>query len=269
VLLKLARSWQLDLGQAIAINYVAATILTLSLLQPQPHTLLNTPNTWGLLSALGLLLPMVFLVMAMAVRHAGIAISDAAQRLSLLVPLVAAFLVFDEVLTNRKLLGMSLAFAALSCLLIKKGRFNPTQARGLIIPLTLFGVWLGYGIIDILFKQLARTGGHFATSLLGAFVLASVFMILVLLFKRTRWSGRNVLAGSLLGLLNFGNIYFYIRAHQLFPANPSLVFASMNIGVICAGTLIGAAVFRERLSKTNLVGIALAIVSMLILFSAA
>ena len=268
VLLKLARSRRFDLGQAIAVNYIAATILTLGLLQPQPQTLLNNPDAWGLLSALGLLLPTVFLVMAMAVRHAGIVLSDAAQRLSLLIPLLAAFLFFNEVLTTQKLLGMALAFAALICLLIKKKSLNPNQSRVFLTPLALIGVWLGYGVIDILFKQLARTGSQFATSLLGAFVLAGGFMLLILVFKKTPWTARNVIAGLLLGVLNFGNIYFYIRAHQLFPENPSLVFAAMNIGVICTGTLIGAVIFRERLGKVNVIGIALAIAAMLLLFNA-
>ncbi|RII84377.1 EamA family transporter [Neopusillimonas maritima] len=268
VLLKLARSRRFDLGQAIAVNYIAATILTLGLLQPQPQTLLNNPDAWGLLSALGLLLPTVFLVMAMAVRHAGIVLSDAAQRLSLLIPLLAAFLFFNEVLTTQKLLGMALAFAALICLLIKKKNLNPSQPRAFLTPLALIGVWLGYGVIDILFKQLARTGSQFATSLLGAFVLAGGFMLLILVFKKTPWTARNVIAGLLLGVLNFGNIYFYIRAHQLFPENPSLVFAAMNIGVICTGTLIGAVIFRERLGKVNVIGIALAIAAMLLLFNA-
>ncbi|MBC7204730.1 MAG: EamA/RhaT family transporter [Pusillimonas sp.] len=268
VLLKLARSRRFDLGQAIAVNYIAATILTLGLLQPQPQTLLNNPDAWGLLSALGLLLPTVFIVMAIAVRHAGIVLSDVAQRLSLLVPLLAAFLFFNEVLTTQKLLGMALAFAALICLLIKKKSFNPIQPRAFLTPLALIGVWLGYGVIDILFKQLARTGSQFATSLLGAFVLAGGFMLLILVFKKTPWTARNVIAGLLLGVLNFGNIYFYIRAHQLFPENPSLVFAAMNIGVICTGTLIGAVIFRERLGKVNVIGIALAIAAMLLLFNA-
>ncbi len=266
VLLKLARAWRLDLVQAIAMNYAVATVLTLCLLQPQPQTLLADTETWPVLAALGLLLPLVFLMMAMAVRHAGIVLSDAAQRLSLLVPLLAAFLLFNETLTSQKVIGMTLAFVALTCLLIKTTGHNPTQARSLLTPITLLGVWLGYGAIDILFKQLARTGASFATGLLGAFILAGGIMFLILLAQKRRWAARNAWAGLLLGLLNFGNIYFYIRAHQLLPNNPSLVFASMNIGVITAGTLIGAVIFREPLGKINVAGLVLAIAAMLVLF---
>ncbi|HCP77822.1 MAG: hypothetical protein CML16_10005 [Pusillimonas sp.] len=266
VLLKLARAWRLDLVQAISLNYAVATALTLCLLQPQPQTLLADTETWPVLAALGLLLPLVFLMMAMAVRHAGIVLSDAAQRLSLLVPLLAAFLLFNETLTSQKIIGMTLAFVALTCLLIKTTGHNPTQARSLLTPITLLGVWLGYGAIDILFKQLARTGASFATGLLGAFILAGGIMFLILLAQKRRWAARNAWAGLLLGLLNFGNIYFYIRAHQLLPNNPSLVFASMNIGVITAGTLIGAVIFREPLGKINVAGLVLAIAAMLVLF---
>lgn len=268
VLLKLARAWRLDLAQAIAMNYVVASLLTFGLLQPQPQRLLTDTAGWWILASLGLLLPSIFLIMALAVRHAGIVLSDAAQRLSLLVPLLAAFLLFNEVLTHQKLIGMALAFSALACLLIKKAEHNPGRAPGLFTPLILLGVWLGYGLIDILFKQLARTGADFSTSLLGAFILAGVMMFLVLPTQKRQWSPRNALAGSLLGLFNFGNIYFYIRAHQLFPNNPSLVFASMNIGVIAAGTVTGAAVFREPLGKITIIGLALAVTAMLVLFGA-
>ncbi|CAM5210616.1 Drug/metabolite transporter (DMT)-like permease OS=Castellaniella defragrans OX=75697 GN=HNR28_000689 PE=4 SV=1 [Castellaniella defragrans] len=145
-------------------------------------------------------------------------------------------------------------------------------ARGPSAParlawLILLGVWVGYGAIDILFKQMARLGAGFTSSLLLSFVLATVLMFLWLLIaKRTRWDRRSLASGLLLGALNFGNIYFYIRAHQTFPHNPTLVFAAMNIGVISVGTLIGAGFFRERLSWIHIAGIALALAAIVSLF---
>ena len=68
------------------------------------------------------------------------------------------------------------------------------------------------------------------------------------------------------GGLNFGNIFFYIRAHQYFPDDPTLVFASMNIGVISLGALVGAGFFHERLSRVNMIGIGLAIGAIVLLF---
>ncbi|WP_298018834.1 EamA/RhaT family transporter [uncultured Castellaniella sp.] len=286
VFLKLARRCQVRIEQAIAMNYVTACALCLWLLRPPLESLgRQTPAGWALLGLLGVLLPTVFLIMAAAVRQAGIVLSDTAQRLSLIIPILAAFLVFHEALSGQKGLGILLALGALACLLrrpagasaqsdapaggIASADGNATGAsdlKGRLAWLTLLGVWAGYGTIDILFKQMARTGSGFTSTLLLSFALAAVLMGLWLLIRRTRWHARSLASGILLGALNFSNIYFYIRAHQTYPDNPTLVFAAMNIGVISIGTLVGAGLFRERLSRTNAVGIALALAAIVLLF---
>ncbi|MGB6009433.1 EamA/RhaT family transporter [Castellaniella sp.] len=290
VFLKLARRCQVRIEQAIAMNYVTACVLCLWLLRPPLESLgRQTPAAWVLLGLLGVLLPTVFLIMAAAVRQAGIVLSDTAQRLSLVIPILAAFLVFHEALSGLKGLGILLALGALACLLRRPasaparadartdmlsdgpapsddGPHGATAHKGRLAWLTLLGVWAGYGTIDILFKQMARAGAGFTSTLLLSFALAAVLMGLWLLIRRTHWHARSLAAGILLGALNFSNIYFYIRAHQTYPANPTLVFAAMNIGVISIGTLVGAGLFRERLSRTNLAGIGLALAAIVLLF---
>lgn len=269
VLLKMARSNGIRVDQAIAFNYVMAGGLCWLLLGPAPATLFESADPWPLLLPLGLLLPSVFLVMARAVQQAGIVLSDVAQRLSLLLPLIAAFTIFGEAASRDKLAGIALALCALAALLWRPGNRNaqaPSSHGGMLTVALLLGVWFGYGTIDILFKQMAKMGTAFPTTLLGSFILAGLVSFTYLILRRTVWSGRSMLAGLLLGLLNFGNIYFYVRAHQVFSENPTLVFSAMNIGVISLGTLVGAGVFRERISWVNAVGVGLAILAIFILF---
>jgi len=268
IFLKLARNGAIRVEQAIFVNYLTAAALCLGLLRPDTARLLDQPAAaWWILSLLGVLLPSIFLVMAAAVRHAGIVLSDAAQRLSLAIPLLAAFLVFGEALSGMKLAGIAMAFAALACLLTRPdARSSGHTAAGPVVLATLLGVWLGYGTIDILFKQLAKSGAAFSSSLLLSFVMAGILMLAWLVLRKgTQWSARSLASGVLLGLLNFGNIYFYIRAHQTFPQNPTLVFAAMNIGVISVGTLVGAGLFRERLGRLNVLGIVLALGAIVLL----
>ena len=52
--------------------------------------------------------------------------------------------------------------------------------------------------------------------------------------------------GLILGLLNFGNILFYLKAHKALAENPSTVFAGMNMGVIILGSLAGILIFKEK-----------------------
>lgn len=270
VFLKLARKYNIQVEQAIAVNYIVASALTWFLLKPKLATIHTDQNSIVLFSTLGILLPLVFVFMAQAVRHAGIVKSDAAQRLALFIPILASFTIFGEALTQSRLIGLALAFSALFCLVFKpkdsraQGTGSSTQ-----LMVSLFAVWVGYGVIDVLFKQIAKSGSATPTNLFAAFVLSGIVMFGYLLIKRSRWNLASLIAGLLLGALNFGNILFYIRAHQTFSDNPTLVFAGMNVGVIALGTLVGAFAFRERISRINLLGIVLAISAILCLFYSA
>jgi threonine/homoserine efflux transporter RhtA len=68
-----------------------------------------------------------------------------------------------------------------------------------------------------------------------------------------------------LGVANFGNILFYLKAHQALSNNPSTVFSAMNIGVIAVGTLVGLVVFKEKLSLLNKAGIVIAVVAIIVI----
>ena len=268
VLLKVARKRHIEIQQAIAFNYIVALSLSWFLLKPDfkglefTDFIAQSENT-PIFLALGILLPSVFIIMSKAVEFAGIVRSDAAQRLSLFLPILAAFLIFHETLSQSKVVGIVLAFVGLFCLLSKPNQQSAVDFRGV---LGLIGVWFGYGIIDILFKQVAKSGGAFPTTLFIAFSLAACIMFIYLLFKRTQWNVESFVGGIILGVLNFFNILFYIKAHQSFGSNPTLVFAGMNIGVICLGTITGALIFKEKISKVNWLGIAFSLCAIFCLY---
>ncbi|OOF59198.1 hypothetical protein [Rodentibacter myodis] len=269
VLLKIAGKKKIIIAQAIAFNYVVATTLSYFVLTPNFNGLKFTDyftqsESTPIFLALGLLLPSVFIIMSKAVESAGIVRSDAAQRLSLFLPILAAFFLFNETLSQSKFIGIVLAFIGLFCLLTKPNQGqSAVNFKGI---LGLIGVWFGYGIIDILFKQVAKSGGAFPATLFISFSLAGCIMFIYLVLKRTQWTVPSVFGGIILGVLNFFNILFYIKAHQSFSGNPTLVFAGMNIGVICLGTLTGALVFKEKISKINWLGIAFSLSAIFCLY---
>src|SRR5574337_1936024 len=263
VLLKLTRAWRIDVGQAIAWNYVVAGALAAALLRP-PLASLQAPGVpWLALLALGVLLPTIFLGLAAAVRHAGIVRSDAAQRLSLLLSLLAAFVLFGEHLTAVKLGGIALGLLALLCMVWRSGHaVAASGVAGWFYPVLVF---VGFGVIDILFKRVALAGIPLGDSLQTMFALALLVALAMQLWRRLRHGGRftarSALAGVVLGAANFGNILFYLRGHRALPDHPALVFASMNIGVVALGAVVGLVLFRERLSRLNLGGVLLAVVA--------
>ncbi len=266
--LKLAKRWQLQIEQIIAFNYVSATGLGYFLLNPHFDDLsFNTfvmNHQMPIFFALGILLPSVFIVMAKAIDLVGIVRSDAAQRLSLFLPILAAFVVFGQTFNYARIIAIIFAFLALICLLKKNVQQSPKLGWAGSVSLIL--VWFGYGVIDILFKQVAKIGINFTNILFATFVLAGVMLFIYLILQGTQWQLPNVVAGLLLGSLNFGNILFYIKAHQYFSSNPTLVFASMNIGVMILATLVGGGLFKEKITKINLLGIVFGVIAMLSLF---
>ncbi|MGA7296574.1 MAG: EamA family transporter [Rhodanobacteraceae bacterium] len=269
VLLKLAPRLHLDIRQAIAVNYLVATVLTAALLQPQLRSLQQAG--WPglvLLLLLGAGLPAMFWVLALAVRRAGVVRTDAAMRLSLLLSLVAAFAWFGEPLSWLKAAGIAVGLLAIALVVTRQRDQASDAATGWSGLLLL--VFAGMGAVDILFKLMARLSeASSASVLLAVFMLAGLLSLLVVarLYVRglAQWRPRHVLAGLVLGALNFGNIVFYIHAHRALPQNPSLVFAAMNIGVIVLATLVGVLAFRERLGRWNIVGLVLAVLAVAIL----
>jgi drug/metabolite transporter (DMT)-like permease len=263
VLLKLARRLQIDVGQAIAWNYVVAGLLAACLLQPTLSSLRGPGVPWLALVALGILLPTIFLALAAAVRHAGIVRSDAAQRLSLLLSLLAAFVLFGEHLDAVKLAGIVLGLLALLCMIWRSSA--AVAASGVATWLYPLLVFVGFGVIDVLFKRVALAGIPLGDSLLAMFALALVVAFAMQLWRRrrdrVRFTARSALAGVALGAANFGNILFYLRGHRALPGHPALVFAGMNIGVVALGAVVGLLLFRERLSRLNLGGVLLAAVA--------
>lgn len=286
VLLKLLRQRSIDIRQTIAMGYPVATVLTWLLLTPDLSAISTLGGSWWVILALGLLLPLVFVMLGRALETVGIIATDAAQRLSLLIPIIAAFVLFAEVLTAQRIVGIAIGFLALGALMYRRSESTGVNAhdKALIIkdatsPLTppsavipsyvwLLGVWLGYGVIDILFKQVARQGAAFPLTLFLSFGLAGALLAIYLVMTHTRWQARALLAGLLLGALNMGNIYAYVRAHQLLAESPSVVFTGMNVGVISVATVMGVVLFKEQLSRVNILGLGLAILCVVVLFLA-
>lgn len=263
VLLKLARRFDVDVAQAIGWNYLAASIWCWFLLKPQLESLSVDGAPWPSLLGLALVLPTLFIVLSASVRRAGIVLTDIAQRLSLLLSLLAAFLFFGETASGVKLVGLALGLAAVVGILWRPQTTNGDES-GRAWPV-LLTVWAGFALVDVMLKHIAAAGTPFAASLQVSFGIAFVGMIAWLAIRAVRGhgalTGKGLVAGLLLGTINFGNILFYVQAHRALPGQPAVVFASMNIGVVVLGTLVGVLVFGERLSRLNRAAVVLAIVA--------
>lgn len=257
IIFKTARRYDISIKQVIAWNYVFAIILCQLFFEPNLEGI-NTSSPWSIYIPLMILLPSIFLLLALSIRHIGIVKTDAAQRLSLFIPILAAWFIFKEDFNLLKLIGLGVGFPAILLILSKK---QDKESKNWMYPSI---VLIGFGVIDVLFKQMAiNTTLPFTTSLFivfcGSLAIITLVVLYEILFKNNRLKMINLAFGALVGIFNFGNILFYLKAHKAFADNPSTVFAAMNMGVIVLGSLTGIFIFREKLSKLNYLGIILAL----------
>ena len=259
VIFKISRRYENNNVQIVWFNYLFALLFSAVAFTPN-LTSIDASAPFFVYGALGILLPTVFLFLIASIANIGIVKTDAAQRLSLFIPILAAWLLFNETFTTFKIVALAVGFAALFFILTKP---RSSTSSNLKYP---FLVFIGFGIIDILFKKIAvYTVVPYTTSLFIVFAIAFLVMTFAVLFewknKKQSFQPRNVFFGFLVGLFNFGNILFYLKAHKAFAETPSTVFAGMNMGVIILGSLIGVLAFKESLSKLNYVGLVLALAS--------
>ncbi|MGE6354853.1 EamA family transporter [Flavobacterium sp. NPDC079362] len=263
VIFKITRKYNGNPIQIVGINYLTALALCYFTFSPNLAEVdANAP--WNIYIAIGVLLPFILLVLVASIKHMGIVKTDAAQRLSLFIPILAAWLIFKEEFNSYKVVGIVVGFLALLFILRKQS--ENTQNKWFLPAAVL----VGFGVIDILFKQVALyTTLPYPTSLFVVFCIALAVAILISVyeigFKKVKLKSKNILFGALVGVFNFGNILFYLKAHKAFAENPSTVFAGMNMGVIILGSLVGLLFFKEKLSKINFIGIFLALISIILI----
>ncbi len=263
IFLKVMKNRRFDPIQMITWNYAIASVLCYLWFKPdlQHISLVKTP--WLLIIALGILLPSVFLFLSKSLQTAGILKTEIAQRLSVVLSLLAAYFIFNEQFNNLKIAGIVLGiFAVLLILLSNKSKGSGSNQS--IVYLAL--VWVGYALIDVLLKYTTGLGLQFSVALNLMFICAFVLSLSYIFIKfKSIGQFKNIGAGALLGFMNFANIALYVKAHMLLKDSPAVVFAGMNILVVVFGVLSGLVFFKERLKTASVVGLVLAIISVVCL----
>ena len=267
ILIKLARGKGVNVQQMVLWNYPSTVALTYILFAPQVSHIVWEKLPLQLYLPLMVLLPTLFIFIALSVKYSGIVKTDVAQRMSLFIPLIASFVLFGEILETSKIIGIIIGLLAVGCSVSWSRTDESKTNTSSIYPVIVF---IGMGFIDILFKQIAGFKEiSYTSSMFYVFFGAMLFGFLVLVYqtllKKQTLDKSAIVWGLSLGLFNFANIYYYMKAHRAIADNPSIVFTAMNVGVIVVGSLVGVFMFNEKLSFTNKIGLALAVLSIFLI----
>ncbi|WP_151795940.1 DMT family transporter [Acinetobacter soli] len=267
VLLKVLKSKGFEPLQLIVWSYVSASLLSFLWFQPNIAHLSVQHTPWWLIIVLAMALPSVFLLLAKSLQHAGIVKTELAQRLSVVLSLLAAFFIFHEAMSTFKVLGMGLGLIAVALIVMSKTEHVSVNHRKAWSGLV--GVWAGYALIDILLKYTSSLGLKLPMTLNLVFIMAFVFsFVYAYVFAKQNMQIKNVLGGLLLGGFNFANIALYVQAHVLLKDSPAIVFAGMSLLVVVFGVLSGMIIFKERTDWKAVLGLILGVLGILCLAKA-
>jgi drug/metabolite transporter (DMT)-like permease len=266
VAFKLFKKYDISITQAIVTNYLVASVLGFFMSDiVSLETTVSKP--WFLYSILtGISLIIVFNIFGISSQKVGIAITAVASKMSIIIPIFIGIIFYSDKIGFYKATGIAAALVSFYFILQKKKSGIIVKKWILILPLLLF---LGNGINDSLLKHSERNfiQGDTISFLAVSFFFSLVIGLFILAFQlvtgKTRLQFKNIVAGIILGLLNWGSTYFFLLGLGIFKN--SFIFPVFNVSVVGISALTGYFAFREKLSTRNWIGVALAVASIILI----
>jgi drug/metabolite transporter (DMT)-like permease len=270
VFFKLLDKFHLPNLNAIVINYLTAGVLGF-LISDNPSMIGPIFNqSWSLLAILiGILFILMFFIIGYSSKTSGMSLTTLASKMSVVIPMAFSIIFYGESLNLIKALGIILAIGGLIMAVFKK-RKDGKLGKHFWLPIFLF---FGMGCVDSLvkFAQEAYISDDISaifTALL--FSISFVIGLIILSFKPSLFQYfkniKLILIGIGLGIVNYGSIYFLIRAFNTNILDSSVIFGINNIGIVSLSSIIGLGFFKEKLSRLNWIGLFICIIAIAILY---
>ena len=246
----------------LTVNYLVCAILGAS--YARFDLWLPQADRFSLMVALGAISGALYLggfvLMQFNLGKNGIVLTSVFMKLGLLVPIAMSLLLFRETPTWMQVAGFAIAVAASVLINLKKESGAKNLGVSLFLMLLLCG---GSDAMSKIYEQFgpAPLSGQF---LFYTFAAATILCAGLVIHQKERPGIRELLYGTLIGVPNFFSAKFLLGALTKLPA--VVVYPSFSVATLLVVTLIGVAVFRERLSKLQWAAMA-AIVTALILLN--
>ena len=213
---------------------------------------------------LGLLNGVVYLsslmLMQKNIHINGVVLPSVFSRIgALIVPLIVSILCFGEIPTWMQAVGFVLALAAI---LLINYRRDGAAANSVMM---LFALLLMDGVVAIMSMIFNKTGNialsdHF---LFFTFASACLMCVALILKGKEKPALVDIGFGLLFGVPNFLSSKFLLKALESVPS--VIVYPMRSVASIVIITLAGVLLFREKLTKRQLIAMGIILVSLVLL----
>ena len=272
IIVRLFEKWNIKATYGIVFNYIFCIATGLffvddfSVFQEMPNW-----NGFPFVIGLGFAFIFIFTLTGKVTMMSGIVTASISMKLSFVIPVVIAMLLYGDSITFLKITGILCAVAAVFLIAYEKevtqdasAEKRETNGGKLIYPFLIF---IGAGLCDAVFnyvqKKLMPFGWDHQVTVL-AFVSAAVSGVLLNFHKRELYQWKNVVAGFVLGVPNYFSLYFLLKTLNTLNWQSSVIFPINNLGIVCVSAFAGFVLFKEKMNPRKLIGFILAIASIII-----
>jgi drug/metabolite transporter (DMT)-like permease len=260
-----------NLFWAIPANYVTCVLIGNIWVGEAPDLAKLAAQPWiGLAAVQGMLLAVNFYLLAYTAQRAGVAIAALASRLSVAIPSLLAFMLYDDSLTMVKIAGLCTALLALYlCTAPDKHGGGSTAPLFQLMPILVF---MTFGVYFSILKYLQAyylDASSYHAYVMSGFIFAFISSIAIVIargvFASTEFRTKHILAGIFLGGINYVAVYALLEVLALKGWESSQLFPIYSVGVVAVSALLAMLFFRERLSQQRTIGLAAGLIAVALL----
>ena len=264
IIFKMFEKYNINILQALIFNYMTAGICSYFFLESDFSLEYIFSSGWLFHAmAIGILFIIVFIFYGFGTQKVGISITTIANKMSLIIPVFAAIILYEDAFTYLKALAFFLALVGIYLSSTRAGKLVFDRKYLWLIVL----IFLGQGISDSIFNDFAQNfpdeKGYlfFMTLFAAASVSGLLIYILESIKKPTKnpFQLRSIFWGIIFGVPNFFSLVFFLKALADPSLDSSVVFTLVSIGVVISSSLLGVFLFKEKINKTNWIGIFLCV----------
>lgn len=260
---------KINIITAIAFNYLTGATLGYLLVAKDITAQSVVNSSWlSLAIMMGFILIAGFILFAKSTKLTGIAITSISSRVSVIFSVLLGIFLFNDTIGLLKISGFLLAVIGLILIFYRKNEVK-SHTSLIVIPLLVF---LLSGLNDSTLKIAQHYFiqdnekdyiSYAATSFLSAFLLCLPLLAYNYYQKHLNFDLKDIAAGIFLGFLNWFSIYFMLKGLKVLEV--SVFFPILNMGVVTLSTVVGYIIFKEKLKIVNIVGIGIAIISIILI----
>ncbi|MBP1644440.1 MAG: hypothetical protein H6Q16_15 [Bacteroidetes bacterium] len=267
IIFKVIGKYNIKVIQPIIINYFVASILGFLSAGLTPKEIIEIPTDWILPGVfIGSLYVFTFFLIGYSTKKAGMALTTIASKMSFVFPMFFSILIdANDNYSNTKLILLLMAILAVFLSVYKKKTKTIDSLFIILLPFILF-VLMGIADSLVKFAQNSFVKNESQSSIFSflIFSFAAIWGLILIMFQKDKKEiiqSKVLITGLILGICNFGSLYFFINALNSLTFNNSLVIALNNMGVVLFSIIIALSFFKEKITKLNKAGIAFTIIT--------